>query len=77
MKPVFKKGIITCNIRDSYVQYIDIMPYQFVCYENFNNDEVWSWCLNNIGSNMNWMVCFTGVMLRNEDDAIHFALRWC
>lgn len=73
MKLIFTRG----HIADWESDYADIMPHQFVCYENFDNDEVWSWCLANLGANMNWMVTLNGVILRNEDDAILFALAWC
>ena len=70
---MFKRGFI----QDWESDYSSIMPYQFVCYGNFNNDELWSWCLANIGANMDWMVTLNGVIFRNEDDAVLFMLRWC
>lgn len=57
--------------------YIDNMHYQFICYENFDNEVVYNWCLTTLGANLNWMVTMNGVILRYEDDAILFTLAWC
>lgn len=73
MKPIFLKG----RIVDWESDYIHVMKYQFTCYENFDIDEIWSWCLANVGANMNWMVTMNGAIFRNEDDAVLFALAWC
>ncbi len=73
LKSVFLKGHIAGWESD----YIDVMRYQFVCYDDFNQDEVYDWCLFNLGANMNWMVTMNGVIMRKEDDAILFTLAWC
>lgn len=53
------------------------MKYHFICRTQWDDDEVWHWCLTNLGSNTNWMVTMNGVLIRNEDDAVLFALAWC
>lgn len=72
VKSIFVKG----QIGDWESDYIHVMPHQFIC-ENFNYSEIWNWCMDNLGGNMNWMVTMNGVILRNEDDAILFVLAWC
>ena len=71
-EPIFTKGLIPGWESD----YFHVMKYQFVCYESFG-DEVWEWCLDNLGVKLNWMVTTNGAIFRNEEDAVLFALRWC
>ena len=67
MDVVFKKRFITDDWH---------WDYQFHA-SNFDYELMYEWCLDNLGANLDWTIIMQGVLIRNEDDAVLFALRWC
>ncbi len=40
------------------------------------HQELYDWCLDNLGANIDWHVKNNGVIIRKEEDAMAFKLRW-
>ena len=52
--------------------------YQYYCdeFSRSNEEELYEWCLANLGANIDWHVRWHGVIIRLEEMAMAFKLTW-
>ncbi len=70
-EPTFEEGYID-TVKWGHYRY----QFRYIDGEEYNNQEVYDWCLYNITSIMGWHVLWEGVVIFEEIDAMAFKLRW-
>jgi len=52
--------------------------YQFYCddFSRSQSEEMWQWCMDNLGATCTWHVRWNGVIIYYEDLAMAFKLTW-